>query len=93
VEQVEGGRVDCVTAEVPEEISVLFEDRYFYAGAGQEKAKHHAGRAAANNATTSVQLFQVRPSSAYAKRLQQLYLTRAFVLARFYGFTAGRAKC
>jgi hypothetical protein len=51
---------------------VFFEDQYVYAGTGEEIAKHHAGRTATCDATTSVQLFQVHSPCAHAKRLQRL---------------------
>jgi hypothetical protein len=55
--------MNCIAPEISEEITVFFEDQDLYAGAGQEIAQHHAGRAATDNAATSVQLFQVRSLS------------------------------
>jgi len=84
--------MDCVTAEVPEEISVLFEDRYFYAGAGQEKPSiMPAGPR--QHATTSVSTVPSAPLLGLRKHLQRLYLTRAFVLARSMALRRGGAKC
>src|SRR5258708_20946909 len=51
VHELEGGGVDCVAAEVAEEVFVLFEDGDIDAGAGEEEAEHHACRASAYNAT------------------------------------------
>ncbi|SRR6266702_1830612 len=51
VHELEGGGVDGVAAEVAEEVFVLLEDGDIDAGAGEEEAEHHAGRASANNAT------------------------------------------
>ena len=50
VEELEGGGVDGVAAEVAEEVFVLFEDGDGDAGAGEEEAEHDAGGASADDA-------------------------------------------
>ena len=49
VDELEGGGVDGVAAEVAEEVGVFFEDEDFDAGAGEEEAEDHAGGAAAGD--------------------------------------------
>src|SRR5205823_858917 len=41
--------VDCVAAEIAEEVRVLFEDQHAAAGACEKQPGHHAGRPAAND--------------------------------------------
>jgi hypothetical protein len=50
VHELEGGGVDGVSAEVPEEVLMLFQNGDGNTGAGEEKAEHHAGGAAADDA-------------------------------------------
>ena len=50
VEELLGGGMDGVAAEVAEEVLVLFEDGDVDAGAGEEEAEHHAGGASADDA-------------------------------------------
>ena len=54
VEELEGGGMDGVAAEVAEEVGVLFEHGDGDAGAGEEIAEHDAGRASANDAAGGV---------------------------------------
>ncbi len=48
--QLQRGRMDRVAAEIAKEVGMLFQHHHVNAGAGQEKAEHHPGRAAARNA-------------------------------------------
>ena len=50
VEELEGGGMDGVAAEVAEEVCVLFEDGDVDALAGEEEAEHDAGGASADDA-------------------------------------------
>ena len=50
VEELEGGGMDGVAAEVAEEVGVLFEDGDGDAGAGEQVAEHHACRTSADDA-------------------------------------------
>ena len=50
VEQVEGGRVHGVPAEVPQEIGVLLQQHHPNAAAGEQQGQHHPGRPAAGHA-------------------------------------------
>jgi len=50
VHQLEGGGMDGVTAEIAEEVLVLFEDGDGKAGASEEQAEHDSGRASADDA-------------------------------------------
>jgi hypothetical protein len=50
VEELEGGGVDGVAAEVAEEVGVFFEDGDGDAGAGEEVGEHDAGGASADDA-------------------------------------------
>ena len=50
VEKLERGGVDCVAAEVAEEVCVFFQDRDGDALTGEKKAEHHACGAAADDA-------------------------------------------
>jgi hypothetical protein len=49
VEQLLGGRVDGVPAEVAQEVAVLLKDCDVDACPGEQKAENHAGRAAADD--------------------------------------------
>jgi hypothetical protein len=55
VEELEGGGVDGVAAEVAEEVGVLLEDGDFNAGAGEQEAEHDSGRASADDAAGGVE--------------------------------------
>jgi hypothetical protein len=48
--QLERRRMDGVAAEVAQKVGVLLQHRHADAGTRQQKAEHHAGRAAADNA-------------------------------------------
>jgi len=50
VEELQGGGVDGVAAEVAEEVGVFFEDGDGDARAGEEEAEHDAGGASADDA-------------------------------------------
>ena len=54
VHQLERRGVDGVAAEIAQEIGVLLQHHDVDAGAGQQKAQHHAGRAAAGDAAARV---------------------------------------
>jgi hypothetical protein len=41
-----------LSAEVTQEVGVLFHHRDFYAGAGQQQAKHHARRSTSGDQTS-----------------------------------------
>src|SRR5262249_341389 len=69
VHELEGRRVDGVPAEIAEEIGVLLEDDDVQACAGEQEAEHHAGRAAARNATSGAEILRhpdVAASSTHA---------------------------
>ena len=51
VKNLHRGGVDRVTAEITQEVGMLFEDGHVYALARQEVAKHHARRPAPGDAT------------------------------------------
>jgi len=46
---LKGRGVHRVAAEIAQEVPVLFQNRHIHPGAGQKKAAHHAGRAAARD--------------------------------------------
>ena len=46
---LQGRGMHRVAAKIAQEILVLFQHRHVHAGAGQKKAQHHAGRAAARD--------------------------------------------
>jgi hypothetical protein len=48
--------VDGVAAEVPQEISMLFEDHDLYPRTGEKEAEHHAGRPSADDTAPDVYL-------------------------------------
>src|SRR5262249_26627112 len=50
VHHLEGRGMDGVAAEVTEEVCVLLQHDHVHAGAGEEKAQHHAGGPAAHDA-------------------------------------------
>jgi hypothetical protein len=54
VHDLQGGGVDGVTAEVPEEIGVFFQHHQIYSGASQQKAQHDTGRPTAHDAAASL---------------------------------------
>ncbi len=54
MEELEGGGVNGVAAEVAEEVYVFFEDGDFDAGTGEEEAEHDSGGAAADDAAGGV---------------------------------------
>lgn len=49
VDELEGGGVDGVAAEVAKEVGVFFEDEDFDAGAGEKEAEDHACGASAGD--------------------------------------------
>ncbi len=49
VDQVQGGGVHGVAAEVPQEVLVLLQHGDLDTGAGHEQAEHHPGRATADD--------------------------------------------
>lgn len=57
VHDLERGRMNCVAAEVAQEVSVFFEDDDVHAGSGQQQAEHHPRRAAAGDAALGLQPF------------------------------------
>ena len=46
----QGGRMDGVTAKIPQEIGMLFKHHHVDARAREQKAEHHPGGAAAGDA-------------------------------------------
>jgi hypothetical protein len=50
VHQLERGRMNCVAAEIAQEVGVLLQYGDGHAGARQQKAEHHPGRSAADDA-------------------------------------------
>src|SRR6476619_6722375 len=46
-----------VAPKIAQEVFVLFQNDYFHSDASKQKPKHHSGRAAADNATSSPELF------------------------------------
>ena len=57
VDQLKRGRMDGVAAEIAQKILVLFQHDHIDPGASQKETEHHAGRAAAGNATGGVDGF------------------------------------
>jgi hypothetical protein len=53
VHELEGRRMDRVTAKIAQKIRVLFEHDNVNSGAGQEKCEHHSRRATASDTATS----------------------------------------
>jgi hypothetical protein len=56
VHQLQGRRVDGVTAEVAQEIGMLLKDDSVDPGTGEQKPQHHAGRTPTGDAATSLEL-------------------------------------
>ena len=70
MEELEGGGVDGVAAEVAEEVGVLFEDGDVDAGAGEEEAEHDAGGAAADDAAGGLSWWAAGCSRASVSGMQ-----------------------
>jgi hypothetical protein len=58
VHHLEGRGMDGVAAKVAQEVGVLLEHHHVHAGACEQEAEHHAGRATANDAAASGNLAQ-----------------------------------
>ena len=56
VHQLQGGRMDGVTAKIAEEIGVFFQDDDIDASPGEKKAEDHAGGTTADDAAAGGQL-------------------------------------
>src|ERR1700730_18170549 len=51
------GRMDSISAEITEEVGMRLQYHNIHAGARQEKAQHHAGGTASDDAATCTQRF------------------------------------
>ena len=59
VHQLERRRMDRVAAKIAQEIRVFFQHHDIDAGAREQEAEHHAGRTAANDATSGRKIFRI----------------------------------
>jgi hypothetical protein len=57
VHQLQCGGMYRVAAKIPKEVGMLLQYDDIDAGAREKESQHHAGRAAANNATIDIQSF------------------------------------
>ena len=63
--------MDRVAAKIAQEIRVFFQHDDIDAGAREQEAEHHAGRTAANDATSGREMFRVHeiaPGPAFPAR-------------------------
>jgi hypothetical protein len=56
--QLERGWMNRVAAEIAQEVGVFFQDNHLHACARKKEAKHHSGRAAANDDATCLQFLR-----------------------------------
>jgi len=58
IHQLERGWMNRVAAEIAQKIGVFFQDNHLHARAREKEAKHHSGRAAANDDATCLQFLR-----------------------------------
>jgi hypothetical protein len=80
VHKLESRGVNRVAAKISKKIGVFFEDQNIHASAGQKIRKHHAGRAATDDAATGVYSLHaysplVHPEVPQLKLAGQIFLT------------------
>ena len=71
VHQLKRRRMDRVAAKIAQEIRMFFQHHDIDARAREQEAEHHAGRTAANDATTGREIFRIHeiaPSPALPAR-------------------------
>ena len=69
--QLKRRRMDRVVAKIAQEIRMFFQHDDIDAGAREQEAEHHAGRTAANDATTGREMFRIHviaPGPAFRVR-------------------------
>src|SRR5580692_9386840 len=54
MDQLQRGRMNGVATKIAQKVGVLFEDNNIHTGASQQEAKHHSGRASADDAASRI---------------------------------------